>query len=86
MHDTYLLANISKSLNDICEKNKIKKIDQFTLVVNHHSHMNEESLREYLELHNQNRIGHELQIIIQHKDIEDQTAYIQNIQGETIEP
>ncbi len=85
MHDTYLLANISKSLNDICKTNKMKRIDQFTLVVNHHSHINEESLREYLEIHNQNCISHELQILIQHRDMEDQTAYIQNIQGETIE-
>lgn len=85
MHDTYLLNNISKSLNEICEENNMKRIDQFTLVVNHHSHINEEGLREYLQLHNPNRIGKEVEIIIQREDMEDQTAMIQNIQGEMIE-
>lgn len=85
MHDTYLLNKISQSLNEICEENKIKSIDQFTLVVNNHSHINEKSLREHLEINNKNLIRNELKIIIQREDIEDQTAIIHSIQGEILE-
>ena len=80
MHDTYLLAKISRSLKKICEENKIKRIDQFTLVVNKDSHINEESLSVY----NKKMIGAELQIEIQREDIASQTAIIHSIQGEML--
>lgn len=85
MHDTYLLNKISQSIKEICEEHKIKRINQFTLVVSHHSHINEESLREHLELHNKDMIGDNLQIEIQREDIEDQTAIIHSLQGEMLE-
>lgn len=84
MHDTYLLAKISRSLKKICEENKIKRIDQFTLVVNKDSHINEESLQEYLSVYNKKMIGAELQIEIQREDIASQTAIIHSIQGEML--
>ena len=84
MHDTYLFNKIAQSLKEICEKHKIKRIEEFTLVVNHHSHINEESLREHLKTHNKNMIGDELQIKMQREDIEDQTAIIHSIQGESL--
>jgi hydrogenase maturation protease len=85
MHDTYLLNKISQSLKEICTENQIKRIDQFTLVVNHHSHIDESNLQEYLAIHNKNMIGNTLQITIRREDIEDQTAIIHSIQGDTLE-
>lgn len=85
MHDTYLLNNISKSLKELCEENKIKQINQFILIVSHNSHVNEDNLREHLELNNKNIIADNLQIKIQRKDIEDQTAIIDSLQGEILE-
>lgn len=85
MHDTFLLKNISDSLKEICKENKINKIDQFTIAVNHDSHINEENLLEHLKLYNPNIIVRELKIEILRENIEQQTAIIKSIQGETFE-
>ncbi len=84
MHDTFLLNKISNVLKEICNENKINRIEQFTLVVNHDSHIYEENLLEHLKLHNPNIISKELRIEIQRENIEQQTAIIKSIQGETV--
>ncbi len=84
MHDTFLLNKISNSLKEICKENRINKIEQFTLVVNHDSHIYDENLLEHLKLNNPDIIAKELKIEIQRDDIEDQTAIIKSIQGETL--
>lgn len=83
MHDTLLLNKVSQSLKEICNENKISRIEEFTLVVNHDSHINEENLLEHLKLHNLDIISKELKIEIQKEDIEELTAIIKSIQGET---
>ncbi|MDD2494097.1 MAG: hypothetical protein PHE29_02780 [Tissierellia bacterium] len=83
MHDTFLLNNISKLLGEICEQSKILKIDWLTIVVNHNSHVNEENLREHLLLNNANLLNSNFKIKVKREDIEEQTAIIQSIQGET---
>lgn len=84
MHDTFLLNKISQSLKEICKENKINRIEKFTLVVNHNSHINKENLLEHLKLHNLEILAKELKIEIQRDDIESQTAIIKSIQGETL--
>jgi Zn finger protein HypA/HybF involved in hydrogenase expression len=69
----------------ICEQNNIKRIDGFTIVVSHGSHVNEDSLRQHLELNNRDIIGKELKIELNRDDIAEQTAIIYRIQGETFE-
>ncbi|AOY75840.1 hypothetical protein [Clostridium formicaceticum] len=86
MHDTYLLNKIAQSLKDICQEHKLKKIEAFTLVVSHHSHVNEESLGEHLEIHSKELMGDDLRIKVRREDIEEQTAIIHSLQGETFEP
>ncbi|SET19532.1 hypothetical protein SAMN05660297_01688 [Natronincola peptidivorans] len=86
MHDTYLLNKIAQSLKELCQEHKIKNIEQFTLVVSHHSHVHEESLGEHLEIHCKEFIGDDLRIKLQREDIEEQTAIIHSLQGETLEP
>lgn len=85
MHDTFLLNKIGSSLKEICNENKINKIEKIILVVNHDSHINEENLQEHLKLHNPNMIAKELKIEIHREDIEQQTAIIKSIQGEIFE-
>ncbi|MBZ2174639.1 hypothetical protein K8M07_05190 [Schnuerera sp. xch1] len=84
MHDTYLLNKISQSLNEICEKNYIKRIDKFTLVVSFQNDIDEVNLQKYLEVNSKDIFGDELEIKIERDDIEDQTAIIHSIQGETL--
>lgn len=85
MHDTFLLNKISKSLNVICEQSKIRKIDRLTVIVSQNSHVNEENLREHLEQNNANLLGNDFRIKVKRDDLEDQTAIIHSIQGETFE-
>ena len=85
MHDTFLLSKISKSLKDICVQNKIKTIENFVIAVNHNSHINEENLREHLEIYNKDNIAHEVKIKILREDIEEQTAIIKILEGETFD-
>lgn len=83
MHDTFLLNKISKTLNMICEQSKIHKINRLTVVVSNLSHVNEENLREHLEQNNADLLDNDFRIKVKRENIEDQTAIIQNIQGET---
>lgn len=83
MHDTFLLNKISDLLKEICDENKINRIEQFDLVVNHDSHINEENLLEHLKLHNSDIVSNELKLEIHRDDIEEQTAIIKSIQGES---
>ena len=85
MHDTFLLDKISKSLNGICEQSKVRKVDRLTVIVNYNSHVSEENLIEYLKQNNANLLGSDFRVKVQREDIEDQTAKIHSIQGETAE-
>lgn len=85
MHDTFLLNKISNSLKDICVQNKIKTIENFIIAVNYNSHINEENLREHLKIYNKNNIANEVKIKILREDIEEQTAIIKIIEGETFD-
>jgi Zn finger protein HypA/HybF involved in hydrogenase expression len=85
MHDTFLLNKVSKSLGEICEKYNIRRIEKFTIVVNHNSHLNEHNLREHLGIYSKNIIADNLEIEVRREDIEEQTAIIHNIEGETSE-
>lgn len=85
MHDTFLLNKISKSLKELCEKNNIRIITQLTIVVSYNSHVNENNLQEHLKEHNKELLADGFKIIMQREDLEDQTAIIHSIQGETFE-
>lgn len=85
MHDTFLLNKISNSLEAICNEKNIREIEEFTIVVNNDSHINEENLLEHLKLNNKDIISENLKIKIEKEDIEELTAIIKIIKGETFE-
>ena len=85
MHDTFLLNNISRSLNEICEKSKIRKIYRLTVIVNYNSHVNEENLLIHLKQNNAALLGNDFRLKVKKEDIEDQTAIVHSIQGEIVE-
>lgn len=82
MQDTYLLDKISNSIKEICNSKNIKRIHEFTIVVNHNSDVNEENLREHLAKHNKEHIDERLIIKIERDDLVEKTAIIHSIQGE----
>ena len=82
MHDTILLSKISEELKEICTTNNINKVNTFTVIVNHRSHVNEDNLYDHLQYADGNLVGEWTKINVQREDIQDQTAILKSIQGE----
>ena len=85
MHDTILLSKISEELKEICTANNINKVNTFTVIVNHRSHVNENNLYDHLHYADGNLVGEWTKINVQREDIQDQTAILKSIQGEQSE-
>lgn len=85
MHDTILLSKISEELKEICTANNINKVNAFTVIVNHRSHVNEDNLYKHLQYANGKLVGEWTKINVQRKDIQDQTAILKSIEGEQSE-
>lgn len=85
MHDTILFGKISEELKEICKVNNIDKVNTFTVIVNHRSHVNAENLYDHLQHANGDLVGKWTKINVQREDIKDQTAILKSIQGEQSE-
>lgn len=85
MHDTILLSKISEELRNICISNKINKVNKFTVIVNHRSHVHQDNLYEHLKHTNGEMVGEWTNIEVKREDIQDQTAIIKSVQGEQSE-
>ena len=82
MHDTILLSKISEELKEICTANNINKVNAFTVIVNHRSHVNEDNLYDHLQYANEKLVGEWTKINVQREDIQEQTAILKSIEGE----
>ena len=85
MHDTILLSKISEELKEICTANNINKVNTFTVIVNHRSHVNSDNLYDHLQYADGNLVGEWTKINVQREDIQDQTAILKSIEGEQSE-
>lgn len=86
MHDTMLLENIRKNLEQICKENCIGKVNKLKISVNTDSHVNRENLKEHLINSNKKLVGEWTEISIDKKqNLESQTAIIESISGEFLE-
>ncbi len=85
MHDTFLNQNLYESITHLCEEHSIAKILNLTITVHTHSHITEQSIREYFSDRNSSLIGDRTNILVQKKDIEPLTATINQIDGEKFE-
>lgn len=81
MYDSFLLNKISQSLKRVCEENNLSRINGFTLVISHNSHVDEESLREHLKVNNSDIIDENIKIELRRDDIEELTAIIYSLRG-----
>jgi hypothetical protein len=84
MHDTFLLNNISEKLNEVCLQNKIQKVNKLEILVNENSHINSVNLFEYLKRFS-SVVGEWTEIKVVTSQIEEQTAILNSIEGETAE-
>lgn len=85
MHDTFLLKRISESLNKLCNENKIIRVKKLRIITNHNSHIQKNNLYEHLKEENAGLIGEWTDIIVDRQDMENLTAVIDSIEGETID-
>jgi Zn finger protein HypA/HybF involved in hydrogenase expression len=84
MHDTILLGRISQGLEGLCKENNILKVDQIIVTVSLTSHVNTENLKAFLQEHNAPVIGEWSEILVKKEDIEEQSAVINSLKGDTL--
>ncbi len=83
MHDTVLLGKISQELERLCRENNISKLLKLVVEVSSNSHVNHENLKEYLNEYNLPLVGEWTTVIVKKEAIEEQSAFINNLEGET---
>jgi len=83
MHDTFLFKNISDSLAAMCEENNIKKILYLEVDVHDHSHVNSESLLDYLIDNIPDLVDEDTNVLVEiGEDVNELTAMIRVIEGQ----
>jgi len=82
MHDTFLNQNLYDEIVSLCNENSITKINELIITVHTHSHICNQSIREYFTDRNNSLIGEWTNIIIQKEEIEPLTAVIEKIDGD----
>lgn len=85
MHDTFLLKRISESLCDLIRDNKVGRITRMRIITSQNSHIHKDNLYEQLLTDHHGAVGEWTEIIIERKDIENLTAIIESIEGESNE-
>lgn len=82
MHDTILFQKILQGLQKLCKENDIKHITKFDITVRHNSHVQEESLRDHMTLHDPVLMSQNPDIKVNRADIEECTCMINTVEGE----
>lgn len=85
MHDTFLLKKISDALGVFCEANRFSRVTGLRVVTSLNSHVEHDSLYEQLSLDHSKAVGEWTEIIVEKRDIEDLTAVIESVEGETLD-
>jgi len=85
MHDTFLLKRISESLSDLIIEYKLSRVIKLRITTSMNSHIHTDNLYEHLLSEHNGIIGEWTEIIIEKQDIDDLTAVIESIEGESLE-
>ncbi|HPW42093.1 MAG TPA: hypothetical protein PLW98_11315 [Bacillota bacterium] len=85
MHDTFLLKRISEALGVFCEANRLSRVTLLRVVTSLNSHVGQHSLYEQLSMDHSKEVGDWTEIIVEKRDIDDLTAVIESVEGETLE-
>lgn len=84
MHDTFLLKRISESLYGICNENCIARVNKLRIITSQNSHIQQDNLLEHLQEEHAGLVGEWTEIVIERQDMENLTAIIDIVDGETI--
>jgi len=85
MHDSFLFQRISSTLQNICKENKIIRINLLKVIVHPHSHVNEKSLFIHLKDEVPELVGDWTKVQVEREKIEELTAIIDRVEGDSIE-
>lgn len=83
MHDAFLNERIYEALLNLCQENKILKLNKVIIAVHIDSHISENSLHEHFSERNNNLLGEWTEIIIEKQDVGKLNAIIKTIEGES---
>jgi hypothetical protein len=81
MNNTDLLSNISKALNEICEKNRIIKVNEIVITVDNNWGISESNLHEYLCNKHKSLVGEWTNINVIKDSLKDDKAIIRIVHG-----
>lgn len=82
MIENELLIKISKSLKEICEKEKIGVIDSFTLIINSQIDFSTENLLKRLIIDMPENVTKKSEIFVKKMNLEILSAVIYKVEGE----
>lgn len=85
MNDKILFNKILKGLTDICDRQKIGRIDKFHLILNDDYEISSEGLHEHLKEDLPNNVFPSTTIVIERRNIAILSALIYKVEGERIE-
>lgn len=83
MHDSYLLQKIAATLQRICDENHLSKINETVIKVSYSSHIDSDDLHEHLVEIIPQLVDSCTIIAVKKADIEDQTAVIYMLKGDS---
>jgi len=84
MHDTFLLKRLSEELGVLCEANRLSRVTGLRVVTSLNSHVGHDSLYEQLSMDHSKEVGEWTDIIVEKREIDDLTAVIESVEGETL--
>ncbi|WMJ80206.1 hypothetical protein RBU49_15485 [Clostridium sp. MB40-C1] len=82
MHDSFLMQNISKGINEVCRKNNLKKVTLIDISVGFSSHITEKNLLEHLVDLNSEVVDENTQVKVNYEDMPELMAVIKKVEGE----
>ena len=85
MHDTFLFKRITDEVDRICKENNINKLTLLEVTVHTNSHVDKESLYEHLILEQSSLLDYSTNVVVNKKEIEELTAIINKVEGNTSE-
>lgn len=85
MHDSFLLYKIARTLQQICDENRLRNIKEAVIEVSYNSHIDSEDLHQHLVEIIPKLVDNCTIITVNKKDIEDQTALIYLLKGDSLD-
>lgn len=82
MYDTYLIDRIWAKVQEVCTENKFEKLTKLVMTVDNNSPVNKENLYDYIIKCNNNLVDENIEIVIEKKPIDEQTATIKLLEGD----